>query len=206
LQVLCPLLLLVCDWETLPGFQEFVKGMEERDRDARKRRWGNKYVMLPAIEDATKRSQKLEQTLRWTFAIKMTNQVYKLFKLEQRSQEEYARVVRNNGLLYRFLHAMREREKRLAHLIAQGVVLRSGDSPFVIGCYLAGTGQAPRDQAFIPGAIRKLLECKGENVVWTPAGFAEEASYRFWTKAGYALCGLIAAGCIAFLSWRFYKR
>jgi hypothetical protein len=92
---------------------------------------------------------------------------------------------------------MRQREARLANLIAQGVLDPEEENHFVLGCYLIGSGKTPREQAFVPAAIDKLLACKGDHVSWTEAGFAEEAALERWTWIGYVVCGLVILASLA---------
>ena len=81
---------------------------------------------------------------------------------------------------------MQERQQRLSRLISRLAVLEAGIPLHLGGCYFGATGpDASRDQAFVAGVFRRLLENQN-HVSWTREAVAEEADYHHWTLYGYA--------------------
>jgi hypothetical protein len=88
---------------------------------------------------------------------------------------------------------MNQRRRRLARVLVRGVVQEGNGPPLFGGCYIAGTGkEAERDQAFVPGVFRRLVE--NQNFVsWTDKALNDEADYNRWTTYGYVGLGVCAA-------------
>jgi hypothetical protein len=70
------------------------------------------------------------------------------------------------------------------------------------GAYLAGTGPAEQDQAFVAGVIQQLIGLQN-NVAWTQAAMAEERDFRRMTLIGYAasLALIFAVVVFAYVTW-----
>src|SRR5437588_10572829 len=91
-----------------------------------------------------------------------------------------------------------QRGPRLARVLGRGLPGGSGQDapepldalPLFGGCYLAGTGRTPQEQAFVPAVIQRLIDGQS-SVSWTGAALAEDSRYRRWAMYGYA--GLAAA-------------
>jgi hypothetical protein len=98
---------------------------------------------------------------------------------------------------------------RLGRLLRTGLPLPTGggdglDGPLLFaGCYLAGTGRNPDQQAFVPGVFERLTENQGV-VAWTQTAVADDDSYRRKTAMGYVVLALAAAG-LAGAAWLLWQ-
>ena len=199
LQVHCPRIALVCDLETVPGFAEFAHHFPERQRQ---RRLGQRFPLVPAPEVAV--PQAIEEMGAWIGRMLIPTAVSKHFRVEATERpEDCAAITRGNVRLFQFMAEMRERQKRIGRLLAKGVAADGAGPPLFGGCYLAGTGPHPRDQAFVAGVFRRLIENQ-DFVAWTADALAEEASYARWTRAGYIVITLFTAAALAlvFFLWK----
>jgi len=194
LKVDCPQLALVCDMEMLPGFREFVSRQKPEDL---KRRMGQSFPMgtdlrgEPLIEAVV-------GAVEWMCLNTLREWVYRLFRVEAPGREEAPAAVGANSRLYLMLGELREREGRLARVLTRGLVAGSDGTPRFGGCYLAGTGADPAQQAFVPGVFRRLTEAQNY-VAWTAAARAEDARYEQLANMGCALfAGLILVALVVF--------
>jgi hypothetical protein len=187
LQVYCPILTLVGDGETVPGFTEFIQRFPEAQRQ---RRVGQRFPYLPDLEPAGVEA-KLEEAGHWICHSLVPSWVYKLFRVERPGSDSLQHAVQGNVQLYQFLSQMRERQKRLSRVLARGLNT-GGGPPMFGGCYIAGTGRNPPEQAFVEGVFQRLVQDQSF-VSWTQQAVAKEASYYRWTRLGYAgLAGFVA--------------
>jgi hypothetical protein len=234
LQVNCPTLAMVCDLEGAPGFTEFVERFPQKQRAQRVGQRCPLVPALEARNGRTDLTQALEEMLEslalWICGAVTPGFVYKYFRLEAgepqtfhgvsrtegsaevtgsktaltRSPGGRSDVVRGNAQLFRFMHQLRERQRRLGRLLANGVVL-PGEEPILFGgCYIAGTGADPtRQQAFVAGVFHRLT---GEEnyVSWTNQARAEEASYQHWVFVGQICLGVLVVAVVALAFWTFW--
>ena len=106
------------------------------------------------------------------------------------------------------IHCLEAVEPRFAEEVRRGDIVVGGITdgndrlPMLAGAYLAGTGPAEQDQAFVAGVVQQLIGLQN-NVGWTPVALAEERDYRRMTAIGYAvaLALVIAVGTFAYLTW-----
>ena len=190
-QMHSPLLALVCDLETVPGFAEFMEGYlaqcktEEERRKARKKRLGKRFGWGVDLDDSTHEAM-IKEHVGWIGRGMFPIQVYQgPLRLENADAEEAAKVVQRNGQLYRFMGAMREGQKRLTDLVVHGLASKPKGPALLGGCYLAATGRDPsREQAFVSGVFQRLLEAI-RYVSWTQEALAEDAGYYRRARYGY---------------------
>jgi hypothetical protein len=190
-QTHCPLLALVCDLETVPGFPEFLDGYleqcksEEEKRKARKRRLGRRIGWGVDLDDSA-RQRMIGEQVQWIGRGMFPIQIFQnLLHLETAGREDPAEAVRRNSQLYRFLGAMRGGQKRLTELVLQGLSSKPDGPPLLGGCYLAATGRDPaQDQAFVAGVFQRLLDSI-KYVSWTEKAVVEDAAYHRLTRYGY---------------------
>jgi hypothetical protein len=183
-QVHCPLLALVCDLETAPGFREFIDRISTPQRA---QRVGQRFPLAPLV-DPKQLPGILEMVPRVICQAVFPTWVYKFFRVEGAGRETTEEATRVNGQLYRLMYEMREREKFLAHILSRAAVTEQEGPLLFGGCYLAATGAEANDQAFVAGVFRRLYhqdEHLQDKVAWTAEKIAEEADYRRWTKIGY---------------------
>jgi hypothetical protein len=197
LQVYCPILMLVGDLETVPGFTEFIQRFPEAQRQ---RRVGQRFPYLPDLEPE-ELEQKLDEVGHWISHALVPSWVYRLFRVERPGSDTFQNAVHGNVQLYQFLSQMRGRQKRLSRILARGVVGDGAAPPMFGGCYIAGTGRNSRDQAFVEGVFQRLLQDQSF-VAWTQAATAGEANFYRWTRIGYVslavFIGILLAAVIVF--------
>ncbi|WP_435020374.1 type VI secretion protein IcmF/TssM N-terminal domain-containing protein [Tundrisphaera sp. TA3] len=198
LQTQCPTFALVCDLESAPGFREFAGQFPDAHRQ---RFLGQHFPLLPAIDPADV-PRMIRDGVLWIGAALLPTLVYRLWRVESSaSGDDPGAAVRDNIRLYHLLLWWRARESRLARLLVRAFVLEANAPRLLGGCYLAGTGlDAERDQSFVAGVFRRLVE--NQNAVsWTREALASEADDRRWTTIGLAgIVGFVAA-LIALGTW-----
>lgn len=192
-QINCPLLALVCDLETVPGFQAF---MGRLDRSYHKRRVGQHFPLVPVLKKMSL-ADMTAAGARWICEVVFPTWVYRLFEVEGDGPEGLPEVVESNAGLFHLLSQMRERQARLSGVLGLIVPEEEGEPPLLAGCYLAATGREARDQAFIAGIVHRLI--KEQNwVSWTARALAEEKNLgrlTFWARIGLgAYAALLVAG------------
>ena len=180
LQVYCPVMSLVGDLESVPGFEEFMQRFPETQRQ---RRVGQRFPYLPDLEPAELEA-KMDEAGHWICHALVPSWVYKLFRVERPGSDSLQNAVEGNVQLYQFLSQMRARQKRLSRILGRGLVADSSTPPMFGGCYIAGTGRNPRQQAFVEGVFQRLLQDQSF-VSWTQEATAGEANYYRWTRIGY---------------------
>jgi hypothetical protein len=200
LQVHAPLYVVLADMENVPGFCELL----EQFPDARQRQYvlGQPFPLMPDA-DAQDVPRMIGHGVEWLFDTLFPTNVYRLLKVETPGREQRPDVVRMNGRLFELLVQMRERQKRVVHILTRGIAGKSEGPLLFGGCFLAGTGvDAAREQAFVHGVLRQLIE--NQNYVsWTKDALDEERDYRRWTRSGYlVILGiLITAITVGYMYW-----
>jgi hypothetical protein len=181
-QVNCPLIALVGDLETAPGFREFFERFPEKQRS---RRVGQRFPLVPAVR-AAEYPAAVEGLVQWICQTLFPTWVYKFFRVEGPGREgSAADHIRSNTQLYKLMFEMNQRQKPLSRILTRGLPLDQGGPPLFGGCYVAATGKdGAREQAFAAGVFRRLVD-EQNFVSWTPEALAEEVEYQRWTKIGY---------------------
>jgi hypothetical protein len=199
-QVHCPLISMLCDLETLPGFREFFERFPDKQRQ---RRVGQRFPLVPALEP-TAVPGMIENGVQWICQTLFPTWVYKFFRVEGPGRESMEEQVRVNTQLYKLLYEVRERQKALGRILTRGVITDQAGPLLLGGCYVTATGRdATREQAFTAGVFRRLVD-EQNFVSWTADAIAEEADYQRWTKIGYwAVGGFAALVLVAlFFMWK----
>ena len=198
LQVHCPAAAVVCDAQDLPGFRDLLRGLPEPL--ARERLLGRSFPLVPAVP-AEKRPEVLFNGIDWVARSLVPGVAYQRFASEAEGNGE--RWSAANARLWMLLNELYARRAAIARLLGQGVADGSDRPPMLAGAYLAGTGPAEQDQAFVAGVIQQLIGLQN-NVAWTPAAAAEERDYRRMTAIGYtaALALVLAVGAFAYITWK----
>jgi len=197
LKLRCPVLALVCDMEQATGFADFVQRIPAEQR---KNRLGLSHPWLPALPPH-QLPQVLVAEVEWIIQGVLISWVYRLFEgslREQTAGDPYAA----NASLFQFICEVQERKEPLARILASFAA--NQESFYYGGCYLAGTGTAQAEQAFVPGVLAKLVE--GQDFVsWTPDAIAEDAGFRRRVQLGYG--GLVAfTGAVVAAVWLLWSR
>jgi hypothetical protein len=209
LQLFCPAVAMFCDLEQARGFREFRSSFPA---DLLKRRLGQR---LPLAPDAPpeKLPEMFEIGAKYIGQAVFPVWVYKMVKTEPEPDgpRTEAEVDAHNRDLHALLHQVRVRSPRLARILSRGVggaLAPEGGSdspPLFGGCYIAGTGKAPEEQAFIPGVLQRLIENQSY-VSWTPDVFYDDDWYHRNTRAGYVGLGLFVLAVVGLGVWWFALR
>jgi hypothetical protein len=169
----------------LPGFREFRAGFTD---DQLANRLGQRYPLVPDLEPE-RATATTDEALQWIGNATLASWVYKLFRVEKTAsrEEAAATAARANARLYEFLGAVRERTQRLVWVISRGLLNQPGARPLFAGCYVAGTGRASTEHAFVAGVFRLLIDDKFQNsLCWTQEALDEEATCQrmIWIGTG----------------------
>lgn len=198
LQLLCPTFALFADLEQARGFREFRKAFP---KEQLKRRLGQRLPLAPDAPPAEVPTM-FEVGANWIGKAVFPTWVYKMVKPEPDPDDEatQAQIDEANRNLYTLLREVRYRYPRLARILSRGVggglAQPEGLPPLFGGCYIAGTGRGPEEQAFVPGVLQRLIENQSY-VSWLPEVFEEEDSYKRNTFVGYIGLGILLLAAAA---------
>lgn len=196
LQLDCPVIAVLCDAERLPGFVELARHFPETTGGPT-RVLGQHFPVLPDLP-AEQIPGLIEGGMGWVANDLLPLVVGRLWRREgEEGVLDRTSAIRSNLRLYGLLAEGRERLPRFGRLAARATTRDEGP-PLLAGCYLAGTGPDEREQAFLPGVLRKLLEHQND-VAWSPQALAEDAAYRWYAGAGYVLLLALIAGVVTLL-------
>jgi hypothetical protein len=199
LRVNCPVFALVCDLEKAPGFADFLARFPEAQRQ---RRLGQRFPLAPDVEPAALPGLT-ESLVRWVCNNLFPAWATKLFRVEASTAEELAAVVRGNAALFQLVQHMHERQKHYGRLVVRALAADDSAPWLFGGCYVCSTGGNAREQAFVAGVFRRLIE--NQNFVsWTAEALAEDEAHRRWTKYGYVGVGLTAMALLL-LVWSLWR-
>lgn len=200
LQLRYPTIALVCDLELARGFAEFRRSFAP---DAiQKSRIGQRLPLAPDVPPAEV-AGLLERGVQWIGQTVLPAGIVKFLRMEPVPQPgKPAPVVasNHNRNLYLLLNQVYQRGPRLARILSRGLQGGSANEyadpldalPLFGGCYLAGTGRAETDQAFVRAVLTRLMDAQS-SVSWTSQAIAEDARYRRLTVLGYAAMALLVA-------------
>jgi hypothetical protein len=213
-----PIISLVSDLETAPGFTEFLTHFKERERQ---QRIGQRYPLVPDLESRhnqgrsveEERADSLDSLARWLFGSVVPRWVYKHFHVEKPGKEELPDALRANAGLFLFMHHLRERQRRLSKIFSLGIVAEEGEAPLFGGCYLGGTGaDRERGQGFLPGVFNRLVERRkdGEKleecVSWTARALEEDAHSQRLASLGLGFLALLGVAVVGLAGYYFFIR
>jgi hypothetical protein len=201
LQVHCPVQLMVCDLETVPGFGELLSRLP--DEKQRRQLFGRRFPLLPRLTDAEVPGM-LDSGVKWLCGELISTLAFRLLNTESAHTEDVQEIVRGNARLVRFLGEWNRRQGNLSKILVQGVAPEPGEPVLLGGCYLAATGpDAARQQGFIAGVFRLLLETQNY-VFWTRQASLDERHYRRLTYATYTAAALMAIGGVVLAVFVWY--
>ena len=201
-QMQFPMITLVSDLETAPGFTEFLDGFlahckseDERKRE-RRHRLGRRFGWGANV-GGEKREEALTKDIRWIGHGMFPIQIYQnLLQIERADRETLAENMQRNGRLCRFMVQMREGERRLKEIVLKGLESRQDGPALLGGCYFAATGGGV--PAFVAGVFKRLLDAQAY-VAWTDEALAEDAAHRRWARYGFVALPLFTLATVAFL-------
>jgi hypothetical protein len=195
----CPMLVLACDLEALPGFTDFIQRVSPKDRLGR---LGQRFPLASPDLAGDTLEEKIDDSIHHLCNSYLRDWVYRLFKLDNDAGQ---RSTAANTGLYLFLDAMRARRKNLSRIVTHGLA-KEGPTPLLYaGCYLAATGaDKDRHQAFVAGVFKRLVE--NQNYVsWTDEAIAEDRGAHGRAALGYTLLGGLALALVAAAGWFGYQ-
>ena len=200
-QVDCPVFALFADLERVPGFTEFIECFP---KDQRQRRIGQHFPLVPDLDPA-KISRAIEGSARWICTALMPTLIFKFLHLESSGRETASDAVRANYRLVQLMSQLRDREKRLGLILTRANESTEQAPTFFGGCYLGAAGRdATREQAFVSGVFRRLIENQSY-VSWTENVLLDEEHAQKWTRLGYAALGGFAALLVVVVALVWWK-
>jgi hypothetical protein len=204
LQLRYPTFAMACDLETARGFAEFRGSFTPEA--LKKGRIGQRLPLVPDISAADV-PDLIDRGIEWIGQSVLPAGILRFLRLEPPAGEPAASPATHdahNRNLYLLLNQVYLRGPRLARLLSRG--LPAGTSqpsadtldslPLLGGCYLAGTGRGPDDQAFAAAVIQRLIAGQS-SVSWTGAAIAQDARDRRAAAIGsMAMAAIVVAGAV----------
>jgi hypothetical protein len=204
LQLRYPTIGLVCDLETVRGFAEFRRSLTPER--LKKGRIGQRLPLVPDIAPAEVPGL-LERGVQWIGQTVLPAGIINFLRMDAPPGDPRttpSAATGHNRNLYMLLNQVYQRGPRLARVLGRGLPGGSGQEtadpldalPLFAGCYLAGTGRTPEQQAFVPAVVQRLIDGQS-SVSWTSAALREDARFRRWTSFGYmALAAVLVIGVV----------
>jgi IcmF-related N-terminal domain len=191
----CPVLVMICGLEDVPGFTEVV---DHLPADQVRKRMGQRFPLLPDLPPAAL-PERIEGAVESITGGVFPPMVFTLFQIEAPNDENPEAVLRQNCQLFRFLSAMQGKAERLAHLVRDCLPKLPGDPLMFGGCYFAATGlNSANEQAFASGVLMRLIREDQDNVTWTEETLHDDTSaWRQARLVKIALGLVIALGILA---------
>ncbi len=198
----CPLVVLVTDLETSPGYAALN---ERLDADRRVRLFGQDLPLVPDVKP--EQLPLVVSSSLGHFVDALGQWGFRLFRVEESARDDDARLSAANTQLFELMESIRVRAPGLDRLLMRIRCSEPALEFMLGGFYLAATGTTPdQDQAFVPGIFQQLVA--NQNAVsWTDDALAEEADYQRWTTYGYAALAifLIAMIMLLYSRWQVMK-
>lgn len=197
----CPVLALVCDLETLPGFSEILDRLPAGQTS---RRMGQRFPLVPDVKSA-EIAPMIEGGLDWVGNVLFPNLIYSLFRLQTPGALDESEVVFDNSRLFRFLAEVRKRQERLSRILTSCFPTSMGEPLLFGGCYLGGTGDDDdTEQAFVAGVFKRLVQDQ-DLVSWSAEALQDDDAKlrlaRFLSR-GLAALVVVELALIGYLSYK----
>ena len=129
--------------------------------------------------------------------------VFKLFRVEKPTDTNPGWVSASNAKLFEFLGSLSGKRNGLDRLLQRIVNPDLKLGFWLGGAFFGGTGFDPeRDQAFLPGVFRQLIEQQNW-VAWSDRAMEEEKDYQRWTLLGYGALGVFCIAAFAMILYRW---
>jgi hypothetical protein len=199
LEVQCPLFVMVCDLEHVPGCRELLQRFPEEQRH---RRLGLKLPPVP-LSEIEQRPAMIEEAVEWICTKLTPTLVLRLLQVDRTGPEAEDQQLNGNSRLYDFLYQLRERHHLLARAVCRCVRGTGGRTWQFGGCFLGATGSDRQaEQGFVTGlfpSINELQDC----VSWAPNALVEDARARRYSRLGYTGIGLASIVLLMGLLYAF---
>src|SRR5205814_827481 len=188
LKLQCPLLVLCCDMEALPGFRDFIQRVPAKDRLGR---LGQRFPLASPDLVGEPLQEQIDKSIHYLCNSYLRDWVFRLFRMEDAGGQ--ASVPTNTGL-YLFLDEMCGRKKNLSRILTQGIAKDAPVPLLYAGCYLAGSGaDKDKEQAFVAGVFKRLIENQSF-VSWTPQALEEDKQNHSRADLGCGCLALVILG------------
>jgi type VI protein secretion system component VasK len=199
LQVHCPAFAMICDVEEVPGFRTFIAHFPEEQRE---KVLGLDLPLIPVLDESAF-AVMINGGVRWIDQVLIPTLVYRLWRVEEPDHKGTSDLLRENIQLYQVLSQLHQRRDRIVRALTRTLANETPGTALFGGCYLAATGRdASREQAFVVGVFRRLLENQNF-VTWTAEALAEDADYRRWAFIGWVgiVFTLVMVVSLGYVSW-----
>jgi len=195
-QLRYPTFAVVSDLEVNRGFAEFRSGFRA---DMLKQRIGQRFPLVP-VGKPEEITNLVAGVARWIGLSVLPRWILEFLRLENPSdpRRSAAQGAVHNRNLYLLMRAVFDRGPRLAELLSRGLPPVGGSDemanvPMLGGCYLAATGRAEGEQAFVEGVFKRIIESQS-SVSWSPEALAADARLKRLALLGYIFVVLFALG------------
>jgi hypothetical protein len=198
LRLQCPILVLACDLEALPGFCDCIERVSPKERLGR---LGQRFPLASPDLAGEALQEHIDKSIHYLCNSYLRDWVHRLFRIDDAPGIDP--TLTNMGV-YFFLDAMRERKKNLSRVLTHGIAKEAPVPLLYAGCYLAATGaDKARDQAFVAGVFKRLLENQSF-VAWTEEALSVDRKAHSQASCGCSLLGLVLVlvAAVGLFWWR----
>ncbi len=179
LALMCPVFAVFCDFEKVRGAKEYIAGLSENERH---QRLGQRLPLSPALlpEDIPLLGKELGQ---WIGQTLFPSWIYRILSINPQAEAADPKAthasIKENSNLYSLMREAHLRHERISGILRSGFFNRSKSSepPLFGGCYIAATGVAPHEQAFVRGLFGRFRD-EQSRLFWTTEAFVEDKRYR----------------------------
>ena len=194
-RLMCPVTALVGGMESEPGFAELMRRVGSQRASEGRFGKGFKVWSFPTQENL--------DALTSHACGAFEDWIYTLFR------EEGGLNKPGNGKLFALLCKMRSRLKTRLRAILWGGFGCEGehdaDATLLSGCYFAATGEVPERQAFVRGALEKLVQ-QEEELQWTERALSADRRYRRGAQFCMLVNGCLIVALISLAAYRFWGK
>jgi hypothetical protein len=203
LQLNCPLYVMVCDMETVPGFREL---MQRYTPEQWQQRLGQRFPLATPLAGKALHEQ-VELSLEGLCTTLFEEWIYYAFHLEKPDGETAEAATAVNGRLFDLLAEMYDRRHHLGRVVNNTLsAVEDGEPLLYGGCYVAGTGaEKDKDQAFVGGVLHLLIKNQ-DKVSWTQAALHRDALDHRLMKLGYLVLGGLWLAVLAVAGYHLFGR
>jgi hypothetical protein len=195
----CPVVSLIVDMESMPGFPEFMARQPPKELGNRR---GNGFPMATRLS-RNETLDEIRRSLHWVCTTYLQDSVYRIFQSETPTFREALAFFPENSHLFQLLDEMNQRADSLSTIVLEAVGPENDSLYRYAGCYLAATGPKG-NQAFVAGVFQKMVK-EQSCVGWTEAALAEDSQSRTWANYYLMLSGVMFILLLALGAWFFLR-